>query len=241
MTRIVAAIVALMSATGVAHAQDAPPDAPSPEETAQAAEQMPQSDPGALQRLLAIVHNEPNIRQVQQSALSHYELEPDRVSGIITAAHLKGLIPEIEASYDLNLGSHFQNMRDGLYPILPDLPTNPNPNAFKERVTGESTQNTFRVRAVFNLDRLVFNAEALDARSLNSLGEQLVREITTLFYARRRLLATLLLTPPQSDAEMFYELMRLDELTATIDALTGGRFARRAWQWEDELLGGNGG
>ena len=101
-------------------------------------------------------------------------------------------------------------------------------------------QDTWHVRLWFNLDRLVFNAEALDAMSLNSLGENLVREVTTMYFSRRRLIAGLILSPPNSDAELFYQLMQLDELTATLDAMTGGFFATHAWKWDDAMGGGEG-
>jgi hypothetical protein len=31
--------------------------------------------------------------------------------------------------------------------------------------------------------------------------------------------------------------MRLDELTATVDALTGGQFGKFAWRWDEEDKG----
>ena len=54
-----------------------------------------------------------------------------------------------------------------------------------------------------------------------------------MFYARRRILASLIVSPPEDQEEYFYELMRLEEMTATIDSFTGGHFAKRAWQWDD--------
>ena len=72
-------------------------------------------------------------------------------------------------------------------------------------------------------------------KSLNSLEENLVREVTTLYFQRHRLIANLILSGPDEDEEIFYELLRLDEQTATIDALTGGMFSPRAWNWEAEV------
>jgi len=210
------------------------PDAP-PQQRQRLENDQPSGE--SVDRLFRIIRGEPSVQEVQRNALRYYDLDPDRVDGLVTAARLKGLIPELEGSFETSLGDNFTNTRDGLYPILPQVPENPNPGNFRERVQGTSSMNLFRVRAVWNLDRLVFNSESLDARSLNSLSENLVREVTTLFFARRRLLAGLLLSPPEADLELFNELMRLDELTATIDALTGGRFARRAWRWGDRNSG----
>jgi len=150
-----------------------------------------------------------------------------------TRAHTKALIPELEAGLDNMVGNNYQNTRDGLYPVLPSPAENPNPNNYKERVSGSNDQTTWRVRAVWNLDRLVFNPESLDAKSLTSLQENLIREVTTMFFARRRVLASLIVSPPEDQEEYFYELMRLEEMTATLDAFTGGKFAKRSWQWDD--------
>ena len=84
---------------------------------------------------------------------------------------------------------------------------------------------------------MIEGSEALDAKSLTSLEENLVREVTTLFYARRRVLASILLSPEQEDEAFFYELVRLDELTSTLDAFTGGKFGKKAWDWQAEMVG----
>ena len=55
-------------------------------------------------------------------------MEPKRIHGMSRAAHLKGLIPEIEGSLDNQQGNTFTNTRDGLYPILPDAGPVGNPN-----------------------------------------------------------------------------------------------------------------
>lgn len=217
--------LALLLSAGGARAQ-----APGPEPMDPAAQQQKRQ---AVQRLLQIIKNEPAAKEVQRWTLKYYKLEPDRIHSLAVAARLKGLVPEIEGSIDSAKGTTSNNTKDGLYPILPNI-DGANPEFFKERAAGTNDTFTWRVRAVWNLDRLVFNSESLDVKSLNSLQENLIREVTTMYFARRRLLASLMLSPPQDDEELFYELMRLDELTATLDALTGGQFAKKAWKWDEE-------
>ena len=192
----------------------------------------------SIKRLFEIIRAEPSIREVQLTASRHYQLEPERIHALARNARLKGLIPSVSASFSNELGNRFTNTKDGLFPVLPSPDSNPNPNFFKERVSESSDQLSWSVSASWDLDRLIFAAEALDAKSLTGLEENLIREVTTLFFSRRRVLASLILSPPDDDEEFFYELMRLDELTATIDAFTGGKFAKKAWDWEKDLLGG---
>ena len=220
--RILLALVAVaVAAPTVAQAQEGPPQIP------------PEVKRKRMKKLFAVMKREPSIKDVQRYAVRHYELETSRINGMSTRAHTKALVPEIEAGLDNMVGNNFQNTRDGLFPVLPSPVENPNPNNYKERVSGSNDQTTWRVRAVWNLDRLVFNPEALDAKSLTSLQENLIREVTTMFFARRRVLASLIVSPPEDQEEYFYELMRLEEMTATIDAFTGGKFSKRAWQWDD--------
>jgi len=187
----------------------------------------------AFAKLREILKNEPTAKEVQTATLRFYKLEPDRLESLATAARLKGLVPEFEAGMDNSVGHTYTNTRDGLYPTLGNLDPIGNPEGYKERVAGSSDQFLWRLRAVWSLDRLVFNAESLDVKSLGSLQENLVREVTTMYFARRRVISSLVLSPPDDEEELFYEQQRLEELTATLDALTGGMFASRAWHPTD--------
>ncbi len=193
----------------------------------------------SLKALFKILRAEPKIKDVQKWALGFYRLNPGRIHSMASHARLKALVPEIDLSFENNKGNTFGNMRDGLFPVLPPNlgGANPNPQSLKERTAGTSSNNVFRVRAVWNLDRLVFNAEGLDVKSLNSLGETLVREVTTLFYSRRRLLASIVMSPPDAPEELFFELTRLDEITSTLDSLTGNKFSKTSWKWDEAMLG----
>jgi hypothetical protein len=173
-----------------------------------------------LARLREIIKSEPTIQEVQRAALAHYQLEPERIESMSTSARIKGLFPEVDAGFDSLLGHNFTNTEDALYPTLP----------YKERQAASNDQTIWHVRGVWDLSRLIFNPEQLDIKTLGSLQETLVREVTTMFFSRRRVLANLILSPPEDEEDLYYEQLRLDEMTATIDAFTGGKFASRAWQ-----------
>jgi hypothetical protein len=173
-----------------------------------------------LGRLHEIIKREPTVQEVQRAALAHYQLEPERIRSMSTAARLKGLFPEVDAGFDSTVGHNFSDMQDALYPTLP----------FKERQAASNDQTVWHVRGVWDLSRVVFNPEQLDIKTLGSLQESLIREVTTMYFSRRRVLAGLILSPPDDDEDLYYEQLRLDEMTATIDAFTGGKFAERAYQ-----------
>lgn len=235
-TKLMAAALAALALVQPApsSAQDVPEGGGAPAEPAP----RKQTSRASVKRLFQIIKAEPTVKEIQKAAVKHYRLEPERINGLARNARLKGLVPNISATFSNEIGNRFTNTKDGLFPVLPNPDNNPNPNFYKERVSESSDNLSWSVSASWDLDRLVFAAEALDAKSLTSLEENLVREVTTLFFSRRRVLASLILSPPDDDEEFFYELMRLDELTATLDAFSGGMFGKKAWDWEKDLLGG---
>jgi hypothetical protein len=173
-----------------------------------------------LVQLREIVKREPTVQEVQRAALAHYQLEPERIRSMSTSARIKGLFPEVDAGFDSTVGHNFNDMQDALYPTLP----------FKERQAGSNDQMVWHVRGVWDLSRVLFNPEQLDIKTLGSLQETLIREVTTMYFSRRRVLAGLILSPPEDDEDLYYDQLRLDEMTATIDAFTGGKFAERAYR-----------
>jgi hypothetical protein len=192
----------------------------------------------ALQKLRAIFREEPTIKEVQEWALHLYRLEPARINAQATNARVKGLVPEVQGSFSNLTGSTFTNMKDGLYIGLPlavdgSTCTPGSPNCgYKEVTAMNQSQLTWQVNATWSLDKLVFNSEELDARSTVSLEETLIREITTMYFSRRRLIASLLLSPPDSEEEVFYEQLRIEEMTATLDSFTDGKFGKEAYRGE---------
>ena len=210
---VLAAVTAvLIGVAGGGYAQAAAQAAP-------AAGEKPARKRALLARLQEIIKKEPTIQDVQKAALGHYQLEPERIQGMATSARVKGLFPEIDAGLVSTLGHTFNNTQDALYPNFP----------YKERQAGSSDQFIWHVRGVWDLSRVIFNPEQLDIKTLGSLQETLVREVTAMYFSRRRVLANLILSPPEDDEDVYFEQLRLEEMTATIDAFTGGKFADRAW------------
>ena len=83
-----------------------------------------------------------------------------------------------------------------------------------------------RGKLTWNLPMLLFNAEELDVASVAGLVEGILKEATRLYFMRRRLQVELLLSPPTDRATLLSKEIRLEELTALIDAMTGGWFSQ---------------
>jgi hypothetical protein len=170
-----------------------------------------------VQRQLDELKEEPSIREAQEAALRHYNLDTETINGMRTRAGLKSLLPSVGArarfgNSDVNLDSF-------------DFVTFPDQVAARDLASGSNLE--IEVSGAWDLSRLVFNPEVLDVSALVTLQEGVIKEVTRLYYARRRLQIDLILSPPSDPAERLSKELRVEELTASLDAATGSLFSRR--------------
>ncbi|MCB9556282.1 MAG: hypothetical protein H6707_09290 [Deltaproteobacteria bacterium] len=170
------------------------------------------------EQVLARFHHEPSVQQVQREAVKYYQVSPERIMSLRKGAQLKALVPTISGEFATELTHSLRNMDDGLY--IGALP-------FKEDETINADRTGFRVQASWVLDRLVFNAEVLDVQSLIGILDGVVREVTTIYYIRRRLQIDMILRPPRDLATRISQRIRIEELTGLLDAMTGGYMSRK--------------
>ena len=169
------------------------------------------------EEILARFKHEPSVQQVQQAAIRYYQVHPDRILSLRRNAQLKALVPTISGEFSSELTHSMRKMHDGLY--VAALP-------FKEDENVNGDRMGFRVQASWILDRLVFNAEVLDVQSLIGILDGVVREVTTVYYIRRRLQIDMILRPPPDLATRISQRIRVEELTGLLDAMTGGYMSR---------------
>ena len=163
-------------------------------------------------QILAQFTHEPSVQQVQQKSIRYYQVHPDRISNLRLTARLKALMPSITGKFSNSVYHTNRGMVDALYRTLG--------NKEDESIAGDSVG--FSVSASWALDRLVFNAEVLDVQSLIGILDGVVREVTTVYYIRRRLQIDMVLRPPTDLASTISQRIRVEELTGLLDAMTGG-------------------
>lgn len=159
---------------------------------------------------------EPSCPEVQKAALRYFNIGKPQVKAFQRGAARKALAPVVEFSggyASSEIGETSRNFEYGLHNVWLDK-------------GADGWGWDARGKLVWNLPQLVFNAEELDVASLAGLIQGILKEVTRLYYMRRRLQMDLILNPPTDEATRLTKELRLEELTALLDAMTGGYFEK---------------
>lgn len=175
-----------------------------------------------VDEVLAKFSHEPSIRDTQVAAIKYYNVDPGMIKSLRTRARNKALVPGISAGF-VNSVASFNGIVDDI--IFRELLADGRGFAKEEQQTADFMG--FTISASWALDRLIFNAEELDVMSLIGIQDGLQREVTALYYVRRRLQIELLLNPPNTLEARLSGRLRLEELTGLLDAYTGGFFSKQ--------------
>jgi hypothetical protein len=192
-------------------AQEAPAPAPA---------NAPRADDAAvgdsIDRALDRLAGEPSLRELERAALRLADADVEGADGWMASANWSAVLPVVKlvAEHDLERDESLDRYQDE-----PDRW-----GADTDRDLG------FQVSAQWNLPELVFNPD--EVRIYGALANRATRRealLTTLvgyYFERRRLQLAELLEPAPDLARRLERQMRIEELTAVIDALTGGLLTR---------------
>lgn len=171
--------------------------------------------PGVLERF----STEPTIREVQDAAVRYAEVHPDKIAAWRSAAMKKAWLPTLSVDSDLSRDQNVDLDRGG---------TN-DPDRF---ITGPVEESRdWSVGLSWDLGELVWNGDqtSIDTRSklMVELRDDILSEVTHLYFERRRLQVQIALNSDADPAVAIERQIRLEELTAGIDGLTGGYLSRK--------------
>lgn len=172
---------------------------------------------GYVEDQLAELKKEPSVQAAQKAALRFFKIDPDTVGGMRSGSQWKWVLPEVDVRYRINDGTVDVNRIDQQ---IQDTPF-----SFDD---AQSNVNEWVFQGSWALPRLIFNPETLDVSSLVVLQEKVLKEVTTLYYTRRRLQVSMILSPPKDTASKVSMELRIEQMTATLDAMTGNLFAKWA-------------
>ena len=166
-----------------------------------------------LEEILSLFEDEPPVAQVQSWAVERAGAAPERALVLLRDARARGALPliRLRGRYEDKSGTKWDEL-----------------NLMDSR--DRDSEYTLDLWLEWDLSELASNSEALRAvregRALAELRQAVVHQVTIAFFDRRRLLAEQLLARSAEPIEQtVLRRLRVQELTATLDGLTGGRWS----------------
>jgi len=160
-------------------------------------------------------HHEPDINEVHQFAINYAEVNRQKIVNWRTQARSKALLP------DLSVGL-FRDASDMFH-----WNTGANPDELQK---GRDLID-WDVSLSWDLADLVWSTDqtTIDSRSklMVELREDILDQVTRLYFERRRIQVEMITNELLNPHLEIDKEMRIAELTALIDALTGGEFSRQ--------------
>ena len=175
--------------------------------------------------VLSLFSHEPTIEEVMDAAMRYAEVEPEKIAHWREAAARRAWLPDLRFAYDKNndwqSSSYFYSTSSEKY---------------KDNDITSGRDDGWSVSVTWELGELIWNNDqtSIDSRSklMVQLRDDVLNEVTRLYFERRRLQVGTLLSPPEGRADAIERELRLQELTADLDALTGSYFSRKMKQGE---------
>jgi hypothetical protein len=167
---------------------------------------------------------DPPIEQVFRAALAYLQLQPARVAALRRGLARRGWLPEAVFRITHENDSGYRTDWDQSF-VSGAL------RRLVDRDRDRSNELFLSLTLSWDLGDIAYHPEAIDvsreAREIIELRDDVLDEITQLYFERRRVLDALARAPASEDIEAVRLRLRAQELAAGIDAWTGGWFGRR--------------
>lgn len=177
--------------------------------------------------LLAVYYkSEPKISEVQEVAMRYAEVEPEKIKKWRKQAAKRAFLPKVTISMDRD------NNRTVSNSIWGTSGTNSSPGKYFVGPDDETKYNNknWSVSLTWELGDLIWNDDqtSIDVRSrlMVQLRDDILDEVTKLYFERLRVKMELDNVSIEDKKKRFEKELRLQELTASLDALTGGYFSK---------------
>ena len=174
--------------------------------------------------LVTAARGEPPLAELRAAATDLVLAQPERARSLLARARLAGWLPELRVRVDRRFGRD-ESLNYGRAPL--DVSVAPVDLGTRDDVR-------YELRATWDLARMVFNPDELNAQAEALRMSDTRREVETLVvrlvFERRRLKTEAATSDSPDITPHLRRELRIQELEAELDALTGGAFSRLSLQ-----------
>ena len=170
---------------------------------------------------------EPSIQEVHRWAIEYAEVAPEKIREWRRLARKRAYLPQMDIGADSGKSWGTSDNVWGSYTGGGQHYIGPDDKSWGEDFGWD-------VSLSWDLGDLIWNTDqtTIDSRSklMVELRESILDQVTRLYFERRRIQLALMAGTIEDPQIMLDQQMRLEELTALIDAYTGGEFSKRLQQ-----------
>jgi hypothetical protein len=181
-----------------------------------------------IRNIKKVFELEPSIKMVHRQAMLFAEIPSGkRFRAYKNQARMRNLLPEVDTYLTLDQND-FHSLEDSIQDDFDSDNNAINLNSSLDDIYRNSNGYEAGFRMSWNLGNSIYDPELVDitnaARSLTNIRENLLSEITQIYYSRKQFLIGLLKqdSPPELD-----ELIKLESFNAELDAKTGGWYSSK--------------
>ncbi|MFA4989147.1 MAG: hypothetical protein WC576_00020 [Candidatus Omnitrophota bacterium] len=175
--------------------------------------------PGRQDIIAEYSKGEPEIQEVQRQAIKYAEVSPEKISFWRKQAAVKAVLPKLSAGIGRDTGDLWHWEGGSTTKLYDDV-----------LIKGRDTLD-WDVTLSWDLSELIWNNDqtSIDARSrlMVQLRDDLLDEVNKLYFERIRVRMEMDSLQIEDRKKRFEKELRLRELTAALDALTGGYFSNQ--------------
>lgn len=175
-------------------------------------------DPEHLNLLNDYFKEEPDLQSIHREAIRYADLNPTKIARWQSESRLSHLMPKLSAGMSKSIDQNIDIDRGG---------TN-NPDYFIIGPNDKSWDQNVSIS--WDFAELIWSSDqtSIDSRSklMTELRNEILSNLTRLYFERKRLITEYYLKPPQDELEQIDLVQHIEEITAHIDAYTGGYFSK---------------
>ncbi|MBI5143595.1 MAG: hypothetical protein HZA30_00815, partial [Candidatus Omnitrophica bacterium] len=179
-----------------------------------------------LKSLKIAFDNEPAFQELQQAAIRFAEVSPEKIKNWRREARLRALMPRLSFGIDRNRSTNSEIYTSATRDYVVFGP--------------DDETNRFDMSISWELGDMIWSDDQtnIDVRSrlMVQLRNDILDDLRRAYYERKRIQFELMAEPPKDLKTRFEKELRLQELTSTIDDLTGNYLSERIRQQEQYSL-----
>ena len=160
---------------------------------------------------------EPDLRAIHHAAIRYADMNPEKIKNWQRESRLSHLMPKLSGGVSNSIDQNIDIDRGS---------TN-NPDLF---IIGPNEKSwSHNVGISWDFAELIWSSDqtSIDSRSklMTELRNEILSSLTRLYFERKRLITEYFLKPPSDELSRIELIQHIEELTAHIDAYTGGYFS----------------